>query len=311
MSRQAIDPETRAQALELARTEGVAVAAERTGVSAGTIRVWLSRSKAKAASPAEKPAAHRPAPSQLPTAGLTEYEAETMGAAKRAVEKALRRLEELLPQAKGVQSVAISAGILMDKVERLNEVMAEAQEREVRLSESYGELIAEVIRAALEAHGVAPGDATARIVRQLLTQVSRGEPLAVSPAAAEEAVAEYRARVRREVRAELEREQREREREQVARLALPAPLTSEERLRRWQDEARGHPESGDGPSEAGVPAAPVEPEVEVVTGEVVEEQALPSLTQVRPGHLPGLGGGWTQVRPGHYRTPGDRMPRWR
>jgi hypothetical protein len=288
MSRQAIDPEMRARALELARTEGVAAAVEHTGVSAGTIRVWLSRSKAKAAKPADKAA--QVAPTAESVTGLTDYEGKTLGAAKRAVESALKRLEELLPNAKGVQSVAISAGILMDKVERLNEVIAEAQEREVQMTERDAQIIMGVITAALDACGVPTTEARRKLIAALLRQGVSRQPIVASPAQIEEAVGEYRAALRARIKAELEHEQRVRER--MARPALPAPApepTTDEELRVCQEEAEVDEADAD---------------VEVVSGEVVDEGPTTH-------RLHGLGGGWIQTAPGTYTAPGDRMPRWR
>lgn len=291
MSRQAIDPALRAQAMELARTEGVAVAAERTGLKPGTIRVWLSRSEAKAAPPAvAAPATVGDA--QIP--GLGEFESKTLVSAKRAVDAALKRLEELIPTAKGIQSVAISSGILMDKIERLNEVVADAQERTVRIAQGDAEWLTAAMTLYMQALGLPweEGGAARKCWAAILRGGARGVPFRMPPdvdvGAAREALL---SRVRSEVRAELEQEQRERaEAERMARPALPAPRTDEERLADWQEEQRTEPEPDD---ETDI-AEPVE------ATEVLEADDPGA-----PASRPGPGWIWKQ---GRWQRPGGRLP---
>lgn len=265
--RAATDPATKARALQRAAEVGAAQASRETGVPAATIRAWKSRAADT------RPATTTTAASSPAIDGLDEFETRLLEPAKRAVEAGVQRLEELIPTAKGVQSIAISSGILIDKIRQLDQTIAEARERETRIAERDAALIVQSIEHYFEVLGLpfAAGSAARRTWGTLMRQVGNGEVWSVPPMAVEavaELEREMRGRwgygLRQEIRAELEpvireeiaaevrREARaefeaEREREGSVQRALPAPVAEPD------------------------PEVPDESDVEVLSGEVVEE----------------------------------------
>jgi len=145
MPRPATDPETKARALRRAEEVGAAQAGRELGIPAATIRAWKSR-----ATPAERPTASR----ELGVPDDGAFERRVLERAKRAVEAGIRRLEELIPTAKGVQSIAISTGILLDKAAALDRIIAEAQEREVRIAERDAQMLVAMFKAYFTSLGL-------------------------------------------------------------------------------------------------------------------------------------------------------------
>jgi hypothetical protein len=161
----------------MARAEevGAAQASRETGVPAATLRAWRSRSRTpQTAKPAATVAAS-------PVDGLDGYEIRLLERAKRAVELGVKRLEELIPQAKGVQSVAISSGILIDKVAHLNQTIADAQERQTRIAERDATKIIAAIEHYFAALELPFSPASKRLWATLLRQLAHGEPMGVRP----------------------------------------------------------------------------------------------------------------------------------
>jgi hypothetical protein len=260
-----IDPARRAKAIELAGRVGATQASRETGISASTIRAWVSRSKQ---APAQRPAAAVDAAS-----ADVERMARTMELAKDTAEELIRQLRKVAGQARSPQSLAIATGVLLDKAAALEAMIATAQEREVAVAEREAELIAQVIKRFVVA-AVGPGmlgDLERKIVRSLLRQAAvdlSGGTLDIDVSDAERLRSEAKARLRAEIKAELRQEWEAEVEERLAReraareqLALPAP----------------EPEPDPVPDEP-------EPDVEVVTGEVVPEEPLR-----RPRRMPPYG----------------------
>jgi hypothetical protein len=239
----ATDPQRRAEALRIAAKHGAAEASRRTGVPAATIRSWKSRDAQLAFKPPE---------------GVDEVEWLRRAAVKTrdAVEAAIERLAEILPTARNARDVAIAAGVSIDKLEQLSRIVREVEDRQVRLSQTEGELVAAVIGQLLEAFGVHDLPVTARLVRGLLTQAASGATIVVAPTDSDEARRAVRQRIAAELRAEIERELHERIAPQIA-------------------ETRGLPAPGDGGHSIEEPMAGprrvVRTTDEVVSGELVEE----------------------------------------
>lgn len=185
-------------ALRLAEEQGVAEASRRTGIPAGTIYAW--RSRAGLAGP---PSGVDPASwAARKEAGALETYA--------AAQEALARVRELLKAGdeRKAKDAAISLGILLDKSGLLESSAAVANERNIRLSEGVAQLLAEVIRALLQALKVPDTPALRRMVRELLTQASGGQVIVASPADSEAVRESVRARVAAELRQRIEAEVR-------------------------------------------------------------------------------------------------------
>lgn len=89
----------------------------------------------------------------------------------------------------------------------LNQLIADAEERQVQLADAYAEQIGAILEVFLDALNLNSAPAR-KVLRELLRQAGSGSPLAVSPALAEPAREDVRRRVRMEVEAEMRREQR-------------------------------------------------------------------------------------------------------
>lgn len=192
----------REQALEIAEEEGAVVASRKTGVPAGTIRSWRSRSGTAS-----------------PPAGV---DLDDWAAAKRegaretwiAAREALDHVRALLAEGKAgeAQKAALTMAILTDKSGVLDTAAAQVEERQVRLAHKQGAVLASVIEAFLRDLGIPSGRAVRKVMRHHL--VSAGETGIVSTAPEAE-------RAREEVRAVFELSESP-QREPLA-LLLPAP----------------------------------------------------------------------------------------
>ena len=74
--------------------------------------------------------------------------------ARQVVTQAIKRLEQLVPEAKNPQQLAVSAGILCDKAAQLEQVVQTLEERELRLSAALGQQVAALVSLSYEALGL-------------------------------------------------------------------------------------------------------------------------------------------------------------
>jgi hypothetical protein len=193
--------ERRLAVLARAQQVGVELAAEEAGVTAETVERWAERLGVEPASDAAPEPAGPDAPAERdeePDLALDEQLGRTARAARNAVERAIRRLDEILPSARNVQAIAVAAGVLSDKAAQLEQILREADERRTRLTEEQAGLLAAVLERFVEALGLPVSDPARRVLRALLEQAAAGDVLAVSPADAAEARAATRARIAEE-----------------------------------------------------------------------------------------------------------------
>jgi hypothetical protein len=117
--------------------------------------------------------------------------------ARLVAANAVRRTERQIDAGRSgdARNSAASAGILLDKAARLEELIQAEEDRRVRISEAQGELIVAVVEHYFAAVGLPLGDASRRALQRLLERADRGDVLAVDPADAEAAAGELRARV--------------------------------------------------------------------------------------------------------------------
>lgn len=248
----------RDEALQLLE-DGMSAAdvARQLGVPAATIRVW--RHRAGASGP---PAGADP---------QTWAVAKDAGAreAWQVAQDALARVRQLLNAGKtgDAKNAALTFAILTDKSGVMENAVHAAQMRQVQLAQAQSEVLAGVLDALLAALD-ADSQPARQLVRSLLGQASRGEPIAAQPEDAESARSVIRERVAVEIRESLETELAAQAVEREQR-QLPAP-------------ADPHPDGRDADerSEMSAPVRRVRASrerrrkrerVEVVTGEVVDE----------------------------------------
>jgi len=232
----------RAQALQLL-AEGVTPAevARRLELTPSTVRVWKSRAGV-ARNPVEPAVTGEPAdelmPATDPDASVVQIRT-TITEAQSAARLAIQRLHEILPTARGPQAIAVAGGIMVDKARQLEEQLAEQERDRMVMVERDAQRIHSVIKELLQAHGVdASAPAVRTLVRALLTRAAQGDEIA----APREMASEVRRLLHDRVRQEVERELREELRREVAersdRPALPAPATTDDALRAWQERVR-------------------------------------------------------------------------
>jgi hypothetical protein len=166
----ATDPAKRAEALRLAREHGPAEAARRTGIPGSTIRVWICRENTSVTTlrPDSDPDRLR----------------KTSKHARKVVTQAIGRLEQLIPDAKNPQQIAIAAGILCDKAAQVEQVVEAMEERELRLSAALGQQLAAIIELAFGAINIELTPGVRAVLSDLLRRSRNGGPLTVSPALA-------------------------------------------------------------------------------------------------------------------------------
>jgi transposase-like protein len=232
--RTTVDPELKNRALQRVEEIGAAAAARELGIPAGTLRAWKTRSK-PASAPAGPPAG----------AGTSDWRAAREEAARdvaSAVREAIRQVRRELRADKShrAQNAAITAGVLLDKLNALEQQLADMDERQVRIEEQKAEILAEVVRAFFTAVGIPLTTPAAAVLRELLLQAGTGAPLVASPALAEPAREDVRERVARELRPRIREELRAEVRRAVeeelhanaelvaATRGLPAPAASDE-----------------------------------------------------------------------------------
>ncbi|HWG85514.1 MAG TPA: hypothetical protein VNT60_08555, partial [Deinococcales bacterium] len=163
--RAATDPATRARALQVAEEHGAAEASRQTGVPAGTIRAWRSRS-GEAGPPSG--------------VDVERWQTAKEAGAREAwstAQAALSKVTALLDAGKTLdaQRAALTAAILIDKSGGLERAAAEAQARDVRLSELQAERIASAILGTLEDLGIPAGAPVRRVLRARLDGTPDGE----------------------------------------------------------------------------------------------------------------------------------------
>jgi transposase-like protein len=216
------DPVRKQRILARAKQAGDDVASLEFNVPKSTIRQWRFRSRCEGAAgfrmpdveTAESAGSNKRVSDARAKADLlggdditVEELRSSAKQARRTMDRAIKRLSEVLETAKNPRDIGIAMGILHDKSMDMHAIVQALEERDVRLSASQGELMANVIQAAFRALGV-PVDPARRVVRELLGQAgTQGAVLVVSPDVAEEAraaVLEHFAR--------------------LLRHALPAPL---------------------------------------------------------------------------------------
>jgi transposase-like protein len=180
----ATDATVKAEALRLAEEHGAAVAAKRTGVPAATIRSWRHRSGA--AGP----------PAGLDPQSWQEQKAQGAQEAWATAQEALAQVRLLLAAGKtaDAQRAALTMAILTDKSGVLEEAARREEERQIRIAEGQGRLLAEVIRMYFEAVGLKLGPAARQTLAHLLRQAKDGAPLS-PPAEADRARRELRERM--------------------------------------------------------------------------------------------------------------------
>ena len=107
--------------------------------------------------------------------------------AYRAMTKAIKRLEEVLPTAKNPQAIAVSAGILHDKSVQMAALVQSLEEADVRIGEDQAKIIVTVLGAFLEACGIPMSEPARTAMRELLHGAAeRAGVIAVGPSVAEE-----------------------------------------------------------------------------------------------------------------------------
>jgi transposase-like protein len=154
------------------------------GVPASTVRSWRRRA-GKSAPPAGAD----------PTSWAEQKEQgarEAWDAAQHALRQVRAELRAGDPRK--AQAAALSFAILTDKSGVLETAAAHADERQVRLAEGHGQLVAAVLETFMSAVGLpaARGGATGRLLADLLRRSGAGEPIAASPDLAEAAAREVR-----------------------------------------------------------------------------------------------------------------------
>lgn len=211
----------REHVLERVQEVGVEAAAAEAGVQPRTVLRWQEKAAVRLEAEAcdvvdAEPVEVARSVDGLPDlSGSVESEEDqerqlrrTAQAARRAVERAIARLDEVLPTARNVQAVAVAAGVLSDKAERLEGILREAQERRVRLTGDQAELLVALLRTFLAAVELPAGDATRHLLSDLLRQAEHGaDAIAASPALSAPAAAELREVLRARFSAEVERAQ--------------------------------------------------------------------------------------------------------
>jgi hypothetical protein len=157
----------KAEALRLANEHGAAEAAKRTGVPAATIISWRHRSGE--AGP----------PKSLDPQTWAERKLAGAEEAWAAAQQALAEVRSLLVAGKtaDAQRAALTMAILTDKSGVLEEAARREEERQVRIAEGQGKLIAELIRMYFEAVGLTLGPAARQTLAHLLRQARDGAPL--------------------------------------------------------------------------------------------------------------------------------------
>jgi hypothetical protein len=171
----ATDPQLKAEALRLADEKGVAQAARETGIPAGTIRAW--RSRTGAAGPP-------------PGVDRGEWVAKKEEAAARAWETAMlgeAAYRRLLAAGKShqAQQVAMSFGIFIDKSSVLQKAAEAEKDRHRELSEAEGDFIVALLTTVLSAFEVDLGAVSAVVGERLGGDMTQGAA-AVPPLSAEE-----------------------------------------------------------------------------------------------------------------------------
>jgi hypothetical protein len=278
MPGRAVGREKRGRIVELARTHGVHVAAAEAGVTVATVRRWMS---APAESPQQPNAVVSPPepdaqqdveePLDEPLDEL-ERTRRSAAAAHAVASRAIRKTDDLLAEGKAseARNAAAAGGIWADKARGWDELIAAAEQHNVRITEEQMTMVVAVIELYFDAVGLpfAQGSAARRLLAEMLRQAEAGKPVPASPALAEPAYRAVRDAIGAELREEIERELRDR--------VEPD----------WRAEQRGLPAP-----DAEREAEPVEPmagprtvvrtvsepvEDEVVEAEVVEDEPLPS-----------------------------------
>jgi hypothetical protein len=188
-----VDPALKARALALAADVGTTEAARQTGVPRGTLASWRSREGL-----VERPSGV--SPGEWANAKRTAAEN-----AWQASQEALDEIRRVLagPKNQGVQGLAITYGVLLDKATQLETAAQLAEAHQVRLTRDQTELVAQVIMVLFEGLGVQFGPLqaapppTAKAIRQalaaLLRQAEQGAVMAVPPALVPAAQDELRA----------------------------------------------------------------------------------------------------------------------
>jgi hypothetical protein len=204
----------KSEALRIAAADGAAAASRATGVGASTIRSWMTRERAKAASAASESLPVE----QLAGGGALDSMRRARDSHRRveaqavaATERALRGKDE-----SAARNAATASGIASDKALALDRAIlaAEAEEetQATRLGREALELQAAVLRAVFVALDVPP---PVELLTLLAQRAGLGEPLQlpedVVARARETVAAPVRARVLSELEAERARESRERE----------------------------------------------------------------------------------------------------
>ena len=169
------DAAVKARAIRRAREVGAAQTARELEIPSGTVRSWLSREP----------------PTQASLAAADNDELARLKAkAQRGAEQALDRLDDIVPRATGVQSLAVTSGVLIDKRQQLVAAIQADEDRQQRLAAEQGQTIAALITLSYEALGLETTDPIRDVIADLLRRASRGEPLAVSPSLAAAAQAD-------------------------------------------------------------------------------------------------------------------------
>ena len=193
-----IDPARKAAALRVAAEHGAAEAERQTGVRASTIRAWRSREGAV---------------DRTPSGDDQELRRVTAQTARETALKAVRRMEAVIQSAKSPQSLAIAAGILVDKAAMLDAQVIDGEVHRNHLLDRFAQDIVELFKLYSTALGLPSGPEFPGIdvFTELLKSTQTGV-MVCSPATAEHAAAatreHFRKQLEAEIRAQIEAEQR-------------------------------------------------------------------------------------------------------
>lgn len=137
MSTVATDPATKALALQRAREVGAAEASRETGVPAGTIRSWIKRDGGTVE------------PSGDASLEQIEQSRRTMVKARAVAEQAIDRLSDVISTGRSPQSLALAAGILIDKAQQLDDRIQALDEGRVQIAKRDAEYLIACVKTFL------------------------------------------------------------------------------------------------------------------------------------------------------------------
>jgi transposase-like protein len=170
-------------------------AAEEFDVSPSTVRSWRFRAKRDPATAGlEMPDKETVSKASVKRVGDAQRQAKLLGdeltpdelrksakSAHRAMDKAIKRLDEVLAISKSPRDISIAAGIMSDKAHQMYAIVQAFEERDHRLAEEDGRTIVGLLEVAFEALGVPLTPEVRALWRELLSRVAAGPPYAVSP----------------------------------------------------------------------------------------------------------------------------------